>query len=589
MCRGMFDTLVGSAENVDAFRLDGIVIAMTLLNFGGGMSPLCPITLLALTQPDTAFFAELDLAFIHLVDPASAAILAPWFAIDETTVLEPVSTHPMFPLLNGYLSGLLLALRFLPELLNPVPERCGSDPEGSQEVSVSRDPEGDEEPEGLGLCRRTSGVRRSPASPETGEVGVNVHGYNMSSHHIYGSSEFNALRNRFNLVLSPGKHLADNAPVIVAFGHLFQLHLLRWLKGVGYPSPLRGGLIPQEEYDRASHDGLLRANRFLHCMVGHYFLPADPGDNFEVKLNFHNDGFGPDRAMYFHACARYVEVFFTDVLRHALLQDFDYDDTSLQNNVDYNQPPPPTQLNTIREEYHQLEVRVRRSLQIQLGDAARLSHRASQATRLLRMAEQHSALFPPGELDMLRQNIEQMLSSLASARDQSADPPSASSLVVLRKVPNGKGTGRPRLQIDSQFLGSTLNVLRGPTGIAKGDWVLCSYRLATEVADILQRFPSFGREMLSGALAARGLRVPRDRIKASYLRVHGPPRAFGSYTAERERDTYYVPGSILSGTMMGSTSLPCHTSVTPIGLRAHFQPTLVSPLRLLFKQWVLTQ
>ncbi|KAJ7060657.1 hypothetical protein C8F01DRAFT_1253146 [Mycena amicta] len=86
-------------------------------------------------------------------------------------------------------------------------------------------------------------------------------------------------------------------------------------------------------------------------MVGHYFLPADPGDNFEVKLNFHNDGFGPDRAMYFHACARYVEVFFTDVLRHALLQDFDYDDvrvesdfdvytssqTSLQNNVDYNQ------------------------------------------------------------------------------------------------------------------------------------------------------------------------------------------------------------------------------------------------------------
>ncbi|KAJ7051550.1 hypothetical protein C8F01DRAFT_1091293 [Mycena amicta] len=33
----------------------------------------------------------------------------------------------------------------------------------------------------------------------------------------------------------------------------------------------------------------------------------------------------------------------------------------------------------------------------------------------------------------------------------------------------------------------------------------------------------------------------------------------------------------------------CHTSVTPIGLRAHFQPTLVSPLRLLFKQWVLTQ
>ncbi|KAJ7060658.1 hypothetical protein C8F01DRAFT_1253147 [Mycena amicta] len=222
-----------------------------------------------------------------------------------------------------------------------------------------------------------------------------------------------------------------------------------------------------------------------------------------------------------------------------------------------HQPPSPTQLNTIREEYHRLEVRVRRSLRMQLGDAARLSHQASQATRLLRMAEQLSALFPPRELDTLRRNIEQMLSSLASARDQSADPPMASSLVVLRKVPNGKGTGRPRLQIDSQFLGSTLNVLRGPTGIAKA--IGCSARtvrrrgleaglvhqgppirrqetqpdgsvstiwqsagptisaisndpalLDSEVVDILQCFPSFGREMLSGALAARGLRFPRD-------------------------------------------------------------------------------
>ncbi|KAK7006526.1 hypothetical protein R3P38DRAFT_3366759 [Favolaschia claudopus] len=88
------------------------------------------------------------------------------------------------------------------------------------------------------------------------------------------------------------------------------------------------------------------------------------------------------------------------------------------------------------------------------------------------------------------------------------------------------------------------------------------HQLDEEVADILRLFPHFGRTMiagastglsidsllhrqtvtgLAGALRSRGLRVPIDRIEASYLRVNGaPPRMFGDRRIERK--TYSVPG-----------------------------------------------
>ena len=64
--------------------------------------------------------------------------------------------------------------------------------------------------------------------------------------------------------------------------------------------------------------------------------------------------------------------------------------------------------------------------------------------------------------------------------------------------------------------------------------------LDRQVADILTLYPSFGREMIIGALAARGFRVPRDRVEASYRRVHGLPGRFGERIIERR--VYSVPG-----------------------------------------------
>ncbi|KAF7314151.1 hypothetical protein HMN09_00574300 [Mycena chlorophos] len=75
----------------------------------------------------------------------------------------------------------------------------------------------------------------------------------------------------------------------------------------------------------------------------------------------------------------------------------------------------------------------------------------------------------------LRSNIHAMQTALENAKTQSADPPSLYQRpVVMRKVPNGKGTGRHRLEIDEQFLGSTYNTLRGSTGL--GEALGCSSR-----------------------------------------------------------------------------------------------------------------
>ncbi|KAJ7796811.1 hypothetical protein B0H14DRAFT_2390310, partial [Mycena olivaceomarginata] len=50
-----------------------------------------------------------------------------------------------------------------------------------------------------------------------------------------------------------------------------------------------------------------------------------------------------------------------------------------------------------------------------------------------------------------------------------------------------------------------------------------------------------GRSMISGRLKAAGHRVPRDRIAACYLRIHGTPGHFGAHFIHRT--PYHVAGA----------------------------------------------
>ncbi|KAJ7749764.1 hypothetical protein B0H14DRAFT_2191504, partial [Mycena olivaceomarginata] len=223
------------------------------------------------------------------------------------------------------------------------------------------------------------------------------------------------------------------------------------------------------------------------------------------------------------------------------------------------------QLPNFRDAYLRLQRKVDFALRTQLGDAERLTRTSQNVARFLSAAEEHQHVFPAAEFATLRNNVAAMQAALDEGATQSVDPLNVPPLVVIRKVPNGKGTGRPRLDIDSQFLSSALR-LRGPTGIARS--IGCSSRtvrraalrsglvepghpvhrheiqmdgsvaqvwqstapaisaisddpeaLDRQVADILSLFPHFGREMIVGALAARGFHVPVDRIGASYRRI----------------------------------------------------------------------
>jgi hypothetical protein len=57
---------------------------------------------------------------------------------------------------------------------------------------------------------------------------------------------------------------------------MFQLRLLRWLRGTGYPHSIRKKYITVQEYREHRNDPLIRAQRLLFSMTERYAVPLDP-------------------------------------------------------------------------------------------------------------------------------------------------------------------------------------------------------------------------------------------------------------------------------------------------------------------------
>ncbi|KAF8176643.1 hypothetical protein K438DRAFT_1846535 [Mycena galopus ATCC 62051] len=57
---------------------------------------------------------------------------------------------------------------------------------------------------------------------------------------------------------------------------MFQLRLLRWIRGTGYPRSIRAKYITAEEYKAHRNDPLIRAQRLLFSMTERYAVPLDP-------------------------------------------------------------------------------------------------------------------------------------------------------------------------------------------------------------------------------------------------------------------------------------------------------------------------
>ncbi|KAJ7246076.1 hypothetical protein C8J57DRAFT_1006907, partial [Mycena rebaudengoi] len=218
-------------------------------------------------------------------------------------------------------------------------------------------------------------------------------------------------------------------------------------------------------------------------------------------------------------------------------------------------------LNNLRLAYHTFHERVLTALRTMLGDTPRLNALRDQGLSLAAAAEQHIVVFPAVEYGTLQTSITDMVAALDQAGHESMDPPDAPRLVVAQRVRTGR-RGRPRVEINPQFLGAALD-LRGPTGIAPEIGVssrtvrrraleaglvepgapvfqhqvnaegtverihtsttppvslISDNDLDALVASTLEIFPQFGRRMIRGHLKSQGYRIPRERMTHSYLR-----------------------------------------------------------------------
>ncbi|KAK6981516.1 hypothetical protein R3P38DRAFT_3113511 [Favolaschia claudopus] len=235
-------------------------------------------------------------------------------------------------------------------------------------------------------------------------------------------------------------------------------------------------------------------------------------------------------------------------------------------------------LRNLRDAYHALHDDVLSALRTMVGDPPSLNAVRDRALALASAAEMHRAVFPPDEYATLQTSITDIVTALDLACHDSMDPPDAAPLTVAHRVRTGR-RGRPRVEIDPQFLSAALD-LRGPTGIApeigvsartvrraalraglvqpgapvfqsrtneQGQVevvhtstappvsVISDADLDQLVASTLEVFPQFGRRMIRGHLKSQGYRIPRDRITASYLRVHGAPAIFGDRQISRKK------------------------------------------------------
>ena len=164
-----------------------------------------------------------------------------------------------------------------------------------------------------------------------------------------------------------------------------------------------------------------------------------------------------------------------------------------------------------------------------------------------------------------------MVEALDDACHASADTIKTAPIVVTWEARTGR-RGRPRKECDPTFLAMAVD-LRGPTDLApvlgwssrtvsrraieygirapgapvfqtiqnedgsttrihqsstRPTSTLTDNELDAIVSLALESFPNYRRAMLKGHLTAMGHRVPKERLRQSFIRVHGVPGVFGS-------------------------------------------------------------
>ncbi|KAI0767567.1 hypothetical protein C8Q74DRAFT_1203854 [Fomes fomentarius] len=218
-------------------------------------------------------------------------------------------------------------------------------------------------------------------------------------------------------------------------------------------------------------------------------------------------------------------------------------------------------LANIRSAYAILHERFSQAIHTRIGDAAHLDEVRREALELMGHAEQNRTLIPPEEFAALNVVISSIVEALDDACHASADAIETPPVIVTWEAQTGC-RGRPRKECDPTFLAMAVD-LRGPTGLAPVlGWssrtvsrraveygirppgapvfqtvehpdgstttiqqsstrpvsTLTDAELDSIVALTLESFPNYRRQMLHGHLTAMGHRVPRQRLRESFIR-----------------------------------------------------------------------
>ncbi|KAK7008038.1 hypothetical protein R3P38DRAFT_3593227 [Favolaschia claudopus] len=321
--RPIFQSFEGYSDAAlnSAFRVDGAWAALYLTQIGVGPDPLCPFLLIALSQKDRSWLSSLSLEYVNLLDPSAARALAPWFAIKPSDVVpaKDLHRHPAVTLVAVYLPNVNInvfcatrdesmhnAIRlsvfsaYLFGRADPyiVPEFQEMQKGFAVPLTLTN------KKNFLTHCKKIEPFKRLIASV-----------YNRRVQSV--DDVISRLHFRAPLNYDRQEDLRRT---------LFQLRVLRWLKGTGYPRALRGQFVGAQEFRAQQTNRLLRAEALLHSITGIRFLLPDAEFDLTIELVRVQ---GKTESLAFHDCSTCVEIYLNSWTDNLLLEDVDFDDPTV--------------------------------------------------------------------------------------------------------------------------------------------------------------------------------------------------------------------------------------------------------------------
>ncbi|KAJ7662236.1 hypothetical protein DFH06DRAFT_1471791 [Mycena polygramma] len=313
--------------HITEFTVDGAWAALYLISLGVGPDPLCPFMLLAATRKDTEWMADLTLECIDALDPSAAEVLAPWFEVTADTVFqlgEP-GQHPILPLPPA----LVLVATLLPIPIT--------------EFAFKRTPEFHRTIHIMLLCFFFFGIEDPYSHPEfiafLKGFNIRLKGSRTLLSHCADVDHFKRLlaatyNQRIKAVDDVLKNVKicssqSTSELVDLQQTMFQLRVIRWLRGVGYPRSLRGTLVSNEEFLAQQRNPLIRAERFLYALSEMRVIPAD--DEFALVIHLCRPVLKAgeeDRSpkLFFHDCVTQVDVPLNAWTDNILLQRAEFGD-----------------------------------------------------------------------------------------------------------------------------------------------------------------------------------------------------------------------------------------------------------------------